>query len=376
MSAEPPLLSVLHQEIRTAGGRISFARFAELCLYHPQRGYYNTDRVKLGARGDFYTSGQAVPVFARLLAGYFERLWQELGQPARFDFVELGPGDGCFAAELLPWIVRRFPEFSSCLHYIAVEQSPVLRARLQEKLASLGARVRILETFPAVNSETSPFTGCVFANEFFDSLPFHILVRRAGQWLERYVGLEGDRLAWREENPSAAALVPQAQRLFASRRSEDRLSARIAELRPAAGQWMRAIAGSLARGEVLIVDYGYLTEEWHAGRFPEGSALAYRKHGVIDDLLASPGEQDLTAHVNFSQLMEVAEQSGLRQTTPLPQPQSRFLLALAERDQLQDAFADCASEAERQERARLFKTLVLPQGLGETFRVLQWRKRM
>ena len=376
MPSESLLLPILRQEIRAAGGQIPFARFLERCLYHPQHGYYNTERVKLGARGDFYTSAHAAPVFARLLARHFERLWLEFGHPARFDLVELGPGAGQFAAELLPWIARRFAEFSSCLHYTAIEQSAVLRARLQESLAVHGEGVRIVETLPAANNEAGKFTGCVFANEFFDALPFYILVWRGGRWLERYVCLDGDKLAWREDIPSEAALEQQAQRLFASRRSEDRHIVRVAELRPAATQWIQAIAGSLVRGEVLIVDYGYLREEWQVGRFPEGSALAYREHQVREDLLASPGEQDLTAHVNFSQLIEAAERSGLRPQTPLPQPQSRFLIALAEPDQLQDVFAGCTSDQERQERARLFKTLLLPQGMGETFRVLQLRKGM
>src|ERR1041384_4349842 len=124
MAVETPLMPLLRAEIAAAGGKITFARFMELCLYHPQLGYYNTDRVKLGKHGDFYTSAHLGPVFARLLARHFEMLWHKLGKPARFDLVELGPGDGWFAAELLPWIAKRFPHFSSPLHSLPLQPRP------------------------------------------------------------------------------------------------------------------------------------------------------------------------------------------------------------------------------------------------------------
>src|SRR3990172_860185 len=167
MVSETPLMPILQEEIRAAGGKITFARFMELCLYHAQYGYYNTERVKLGKHGDFYTSAHTGPVFARLLARHFELLWHELGKPERFDLVELGPGDGWFAAELLPWIAKRFPEFSSHLHYTAIEQSPVQRERLKEKLASFGDAIRITEALSGAAGEREGVTGCIFSNEFF-----------------------------------------------------------------------------------------------------------------------------------------------------------------------------------------------------------------
>ncbi|MBI3933209.1 MAG: SAM-dependent methyltransferase [Acidobacteria bacterium] len=377
MVTETPLMPILREEIRAAGGKITFARFMELCLYHPQYGYYNTARVKLGKHGDFYTSAHTGPVFARLLARHFELLWHELGQPERFDLVELGPGDGWFAAELLPWIAKRFPEFSAHFNYIAVEQSPIQRARLVDKLAPFAGCVRILEHFPDSAGEGKGITGCIFANEFFDALPVHILVWRNGRWLERYVCLEGEVPAWHEAHPSSPWLGEQAELALGLpptlREAEE---AWIAEVSPLAGYWMRRLGILLARGEALILDYGYTLEQWRQGRFSEGSALAYRQHQAVEDLLANPGEQDLTAHVNFSQLMEIGEQNGLRSWNPFPQAQANFLLELGEPDQFHDVFADCASDRERQQRAQLLKTLILPQGMGTTFQVLQFRKGM
>jgi SAM-dependent MidA family methyltransferase len=369
MPAETPLMPILREEIRAAGGRITFARFMELCLYHPQHGYYNTERVKLGKHGDFYTSAHLGPVFARLLARHFELLWRELAQPERFDLVELGPGDGWFAAELLPWVARRFPEFSSRLHYTAVEQSPVQRARLQEKLESCGADVQIVEELPAPPAGENGIVGCIFANEFFDALPVHILIGRHCGWAERYVCLANDTLAWCEAGPSSS----EPERV-ATRYLGDSKEGVVGEACVSADRWMEGVSRVLAHGEFMIVDYGYEAADWQEGRFPEGSAVGYHQHQVVNDLLATPGEQDLTAHVNFTHLRMAGKKCGLEPSLFLSQ--SRFLMDLAEPDQFHDVFADCATDRERQQRAQQLKTLILPQAMGETFQVLQFRKGM
>src|SRR3990172_2158885 len=257
MATETPLMPILREEIRAAGGKITFARFMELCLYHPQHGYYNTESVKLGKHGDFYTSAHAVPIFARLLASYFKMLWHELGKPERFDLVELGPGDGWFAVELLPWIAKRFPEFSSHFHYTAIEQSPVQRNRLQERLGPFAARSRILEKLPSPTSDADRITGCILANEFFDALPIHILVWRDDRWLERYVCLNAGMPAWREDVPSSPWLSEQSEFMVGlSPTLRESQESWIAEVCPLSGYWMRRWGLTLVRGEALIVDSG------------------------------------------------------------------------------------------------------------------------
>jgi SAM-dependent MidA family methyltransferase len=369
MSSESPLLPLLQQEIR-ARGPLPFARFMEACLCHPQFGYYNTDRPKLGKSGDFYTSAHVAPVFARILARHFERVWQRLGGPPRFDLVELGPGDGSLALELLAWVRKRYPEFYASLRYAGIEQSAHLRGRIQEKLREFVGRARIASEFASGKSEEATgICGCVFANEFFDALPIHILVWREGRWRERMVGWKRERLVWVEKGASLPGLAQQAESCFdPALEHADRPDGWTAEIRPQAAEWMRRISGSLAQGEVLIVDYGYTLQEWRGGRFPEGSALAYREHQVAEDLLGRPGDQDLTAHVNFTKLAEAGQSCGLRLVSL--ESQTRFLLRAGEPDEFADVFADCASDAERQRRARLLKTLIVPQAMGEAFRVL------
>lgn len=374
MPSESPLLPLLREEIRSSGP-LSFYRFMELCLYHPQYGYYSSGRRKLGAGGDFYTSAHLAPVFARLLAQHLERLWNDLGQPARFDLVELGPGDGALAGELLLWVRIRFPEFSAALHYLGVEQSVRGQVGIEERLQDFPDCARIVgsEDWLAGQAAAEEIQGCVFANEFFDALPLHGLVWRVEGWQERYVGFEEGKFRWVEGPPSAPDLAREAELRFAPNLpATEHPDGWTAELRPGARRWMERIARRLRRGHVLIVDYGYTLEEWRRGRFPEGSALAYRRHQAIYDLLADPGDQDLTAHVDFTELIETGEQAGLCLCSL--ESQAQFLLEIGREDEFGEVFRDCDSEAERLRRARSLKTLILPQGMGETFRVLRMEK--
>ncbi|MBI4442517.1 MAG: SAM-dependent methyltransferase, partial [Acidobacteria bacterium] len=344
------------------------------CLYHPELGYYNTERTKLGASGDFYTSAHVAPVFARVLARHFERLWKKLDCPSRFDLVELGPGDGLFASELLTWVEQYFPDFFSCLRYVAIEQGAHLRNRLQMSLSHFGSRITILPSLP-IPPNTDGFQGCVFASEFFDALPVHILIWRVGRWRERRVGLEGEKLVWVERELVEPGLAEQAElRFHAALPQADRQDGWVSEISPLATAWMARIGQCLARGQTLIVDYGYTLEEWRRGRFPEGSALAYRSHQVCYDLLAHAGDQDLTAHVNFTQLIEAGERAGLQLASF--QSQAQFLMELGQENEFADLFSDCRSDLERLRRSQLLKTLILPQGMGEAFRVLRMEKSL
>ncbi len=380
MTSDSPLLPIIVSEIE-ATGPISFARFMELCLCHPEHGYYCSERTRLGRDGDFHTSMHAGPVFARLLARRLHSLWQALDRPEKFDLMELGPGDGQMISELLPWVAHRFPDFSGHLHYTAIEQSAPFRDRLRENLAAFADRVHILNDVPSLPSEKDQLTGCIFANEFFDALPVHIMVWRGGRWRERRVSMKGDALDWIEQDATDSQMLSEAEKRFDPNTApEEREDSRVAELRPAAGEWMARAGGWLKRGEMVIVDYGYALGEWRHVRFPrfphfpQGSALAYWKHQVIEDLLARPGDQDLTAHVDFTGLMAAGEGAGL--SVADFSDQEKFLMEIGEQDQFQDVFSDCTTEPERLLRAQLLKMLIVPQGMGSTFRVLRMRKAM
>src|SRR5208337_3305258 len=164
----PKLRERIAEEIRREGP-IPFSRYMELCLYEPDLGYYSRAREQFGKAGDFYTSSDVHAVFGRLLARQFEEMWCALHSPERIDILELGPGRGLFARDVLDWSARQFPDFSRALHYGLVEQSPHLRSRLDERLSEHieAGKAQVFDSLADAASSAGE-SLIVFGNEFFD----------------------------------------------------------------------------------------------------------------------------------------------------------------------------------------------------------------
>ena len=352
-----PLATILAEDIR-ARGPITFAKYMDACLYYPQHGYYT--RPEQAPRRDYFTSVDASPIFGRLLARQFQEMWIQLGRPAEFLLVELGSGQGALAAQILDCVRECFPEFHRALQYVAVERSAVRRAAAEKLLAKhIAARhFATVADLPAVIP-----CGCIFSNEFFDALPVHRVVREGDALREIYVGLGTNGLCEQVgplSSPTLAEyLAEQEIALQEEQQAEINLEAcaRIAE-----------IGARLIRGSVLTIDYGHEAQELYDDRHMRGTLLAFEKHRASENYFRAPGQQDLTAHVNFTALDRHGKLGGLQRTGFTSQ--SNFLLGLARHSE----FADLQSAAMResqQSRARLlFKTLIYPEGMGETFRVL------
>ncbi|MGH9602489.1 MAG: SAM-dependent methyltransferase, partial [Terriglobales bacterium] len=154
------LRRVIADEI-AARGPIPFSRYMELCLYHPEQGYYMRGTEQFGKAGDFYTASDVHAVFGRLLARQFEEMWRALGSPARLELIELGPGRGLFARDVLDWSAKMFPDFFRALHYTLVERSPGLRGALGERLKQRVAegKVSIREDLEQTGTSQRPVPG-------------------------------------------------------------------------------------------------------------------------------------------------------------------------------------------------------------------------
>src|ERR1700734_3662313 len=163
----------IEEEIRSRGP-IPFSRYMEMCLYDEEHGYYTRNAAQFGKAGDFYTSSDVHAVFGRLLARQFDEMWRVLGSPATITLVELGPGRGLFAQDVLDWSEKKFPEFFRALHYLLVERSPALRQRIEDTLSRhlTSGRAEISSSASGVGTSEP---AIVFANEFFDALPVEIL---------------------------------------------------------------------------------------------------------------------------------------------------------------------------------------------------------
>jgi len=360
----------IEREIRR-GGPIPFSRYMQVCLYDPCDGYYSRNAEQFGKAGDFYTSSDVHAVYGRLLARQFDEMWRALDRPPQIETLELGPGRGLFARDVLDWCNKKFPDFFAALTYTLQESSAALRAKLQNTLENHIASGKAVVSAGSLEGGSAAVDIhrslppdaplIVFANEFFDALSVEIL----GAAGKLHIALENNRLheTW---------LPPLAEELeFLDRYGVHPGPGERIEVPMLAQDWMGKIARSIGRGRlleiVIVVDYGYTRNEQLAGRY-RGTLMAYRRHSASPDPYQAPGEQDLTAHVNFTALAGACEQAGMQVEKLLTQ--SQFLMGIGARNQFADAFEDCRVPQERAKVALQLKHLVTPVGMGENFQVL------
>ncbi len=372
----------IEQEIRERGP-IPFSRYMEMCLYDPDQGYYARNAEQFGKAGDFYTSSDVHAVFGRLLARQFDAMWRALDQPSQIEILELGPGRGLFARDVLDWSRKKFPDFFGAVHYTLQESSPALQAKLRDNLREhIGTgKAAVPEERPSLAQRFSagkatmdhqvpegrptlihrccpPATSLIiFANEFFDALPVEILSDHG----KLHLALEENRLReiWL---PPAAEELEFLDRYGVHPEPGERMEVPLVAL-----NWMKQIANAISRGYLLIIDYGYTRAEQLAGHH-RGTVMAYRHHSASSNPYQAPGEQDITAHVNFTALAAAACDAGM-EVQPL-RTQSQFLMRIGEANQFADAFEDCRMPQERAKVALQLKHLVTPAGMGENFQVL------
>jgi NADH dehydrogenase [ubiquinone] 1 alpha subcomplex assembly factor 7 len=298
-------MTPLEAELRriiAADGPLSVATYMTLCLGHPMHGYYTT-RDPLGRAGDFITAPEISQMFGELIGLWAAAVWQMMGSPARVALVELGPGRGTLMADALR-AARVVPAFAAAVHVHLVEMSPMLQSCQREALAAVDVPVAWHSAFTEVPS--GPLI--VIANEFFDALPVHQAVKTPSGWHERMVGISS-------EGKLAFALAPDPIPGFAT------IVPGLPVNAPPGGifEWRSGdIAADVARrlaqhaGAALIIDYGH-------GESAAGDTLqAVGRHGFADPL-ATPGEVDLTAHVDFAALARTASAAGARVHGPMSQ---------------------------------------------------------
>ncbi|MBI4462129.1 MAG: SAM-dependent methyltransferase [Acidobacteria bacterium] len=359
MPATRPVTSltpILLDRIRR-DGCITFAAFMKACLYDSEHGYYSRQRAK--AVEDYYTSPEVHSIFGRLLARQFHEMWELLGCPAQFDLVEFGAGNGTLAASVLGWIEQNSPQLARATRVVLVERSDSLRAQGEKNLErGTSLPIRWMGRLPS-----GSFTGCFYSNEFVDALPVHRVVQRAGGLREIFVAARGDELVTEEGELSSPALAD-----YLARYATPLAIGQEAEVNLLALPWLEKVARELSRGFLLTIDYGHVAAELYSVVRPAGTLLAYRAHRVSEDVLAWPGAQDLTAHVNFTALIEHGRRIGL---LPLGfTSQAKFLLALGRGNEFADLSVTGATEAERYQARLRLKQLIYPEGMGETFKVL------
>jgi len=320
------MLEKLQAEIGRAGGWIPFARYMELAL----QAYYGRSDRQFGERGDFVTAPELGSLFGRTLA----RQLRELEGP----ILELGAGSGALAEALTGELGGR--------DYFVLETSAALRAR---QAARLGSRVKFLDSLPRA------FRGVVLANEVVDAMPVHLVAWRENGIMER--GVTG-KLEW-EERPAQGSVLEEAKKIAAA-------PGYVSEIGLAGRAWMRTMAEILEQGVVFVIDYGFPRREYYHPERSMGTLMCHSRHRAHADPFRNPGEEDITAHVDFSALAQAAVGAGLEILGYASQAQ--FLVNCGITDVLEQAnvenalrYAPIAAEAQK---------LLSPAEMGELFKVL------
>jgi SAM-dependent MidA family methyltransferase len=324
---DPRLAARIREEIR-ASGPMPFARFMELALYDPEGGYYRSADARPGRGGDFLTAPELHPIFGEMLARAVEDAWQTLGRADPFFVQEHGAGDGALAEPLLGALP---PE----IRYSAVEVDDRRLVALRDRLTAAGLADRLVDDMP------KPFDGVVVANEVLDALPVHRVRRRGDELLELAVDTTPDATFIEVEiEPTTPAL---AERLTAE--DIELVDGQTAEVALAIDRWVATAAASLARGRLIVIDYGAPADAlYDPARRRDGTLRAYVRHQVSDDPYRFVGRQDLTAHVDATAVERAAAAAGL--TTVGMTKQAEALMGLGIEDRLREIQADPATTFE------------------------------
>jgi SAM-dependent MidA family methyltransferase len=343
------LVEVIRQEIETAGGWISFARYMELALYAPGLGYYAAGAQKLGAGGDFVTAPEISPLFARTLA----RQAAEIVAVTEGSILELGAGSGRLAADLLRALeaLDALPE-----RYAILEVSADLQARQRERIAA--AAPHLLSRVVWLRELPPRWRGLVLANEVLDALPVHLVVNDGGIWRERGVTW-ADGFGWQD----AGIASPKLAAATAQLPNEDGY---LTEINLAASGLTASLAEMLEAGTLLVIDYGFGWREYYHPQRSTGTLICHYRHHAHDDPFFLPGLQDITAHVEFTAIAEAGIDRGLAlqgYTT-----QARFLVNCGITELLQSVPVE--DTANYLPMVAGVQKLLSPSEMGELFKVM------
>jgi SAM-dependent MidA family methyltransferase len=353
------LAELLAQRIRQTG-RVTFHDWMAEALYHPEFGYYNrADLVRWGPLGDYRTSPERSELFAATFARYFVSLYEQLGQPTELNLVEMGAGNGEFAAGVLAKLKRNFPHIFGATRYLIIEKSEVSREVAKERLHEFRDRVAFAAEEPKALQ-----SGILFTNELLDAFPVHRLTLHGGELKELYVSMDDEgRFVWVVDNPSSQKVI-DAYRTHVSSLTENQ----IVELNLSISDWLKKVATIFTSGYLITVDYGAEASELYSEHRPNGTVRAFRRHEFVDDLLSDPGECDITSSVNWTFVESEGKKHGfeVRQFARL----DRFLLQAGILEELEFRLAEAASEAEKSSLTTSAREMILPGGMASSFQVL------
>src|SRR3972149_2119109 len=344
-------------------GKITFAGFMQMALYHPKYGYYNSDKERVGRFGDYYTSPTVHGIFGELIAKQLEEMWRFMGKET-FTIVEMGANKGWLCCDIIQSIKKEYPVFYDNFHYIIVESNPYAKEKQRLLLECIHVTEEKVSwhTYSEDGFSFDRIQGCFLSNEFVDALPVHRLKVKNKVLKEIYVSYNDSGFFEIDDAVSTEALKRYHEI------SQIHLNeGQVCEVNPGAAEWLRHVSEKLRKGFVLTIDYGDTIDGLYRENGSDGTLRCYYKHTVNRDYYERPGEQDITAHVDFTNLMNAGRTVGLEVAGFTKQ--SHYLIALGILERLSNTNKDI-------ETILKAKNLFHPEGMGEVFKVLIQHKNV
>lgn len=350
-----------------SNGPITFAKFMQLALYHEEYGYYSSEKTRIGKEGDFYTSPCVHPAFGEIIGRFIHKVYRTLNIH-EFTIVEMGAGKGYLALDVLDSIKRDQPEFYRSLNYLIVEISPGLIEEEKTVLKDHLHKIRFLRSISEIESEE--VGGVLISNELLDSFPFHRLKYTGNDFQEIYVGLRKDQFTEILDSLSTTEL-----KNYIDRYDLEFIEGQEIEINLNAKQWLLNVSRILSKGFVVTIDYGFKATELFAPIRTTGTYMCFYKHEANENPYDHIGEQDITAHVDFSNLVLAGndvELETVKYTT-----QGQFLIDWGILDIIEkNSIKNKADELSYQKDILAIKNLFLPDLMGGKFKVLIQAKNL
>jgi SAM-dependent MidA family methyltransferase len=346
-AATPSLRERIIATIAARGG-VPFPEYLEIALYDPELGYYSRAGTQVGRNGDFFTSVSVGPLYGRLLARRFLGWWETNGKPGAWRILEIGAHDGMLAADILSELRLLSAPAWQALEYAIAEPLPRLRGLQKAYLEPLASRLQVAEGFGGIASH--PLPGVAFGNEILDALPFHLIEIKGGVWHELHVivGKNGTlALEPRETSLPLSGAFPEGYRT---------------EVRTIYPDFLSSITACLTDGLLVFADYGFAAPEYYDVYRSSGTLRTFSSHRAGEDPFAAPGETDITAHVDFTDLAKAAGALGYAPTAF--HSQGSYLTHLAKPLILAGGMDDPKTIAQ-------FRTLTHPAHLGARFHIIE-----
>lgn len=344
-------------------GKITFAEFMHMALYHPKYGYYNSDKERIGKFGDYYTSPVVHKIFGELLAKQLEEMWR-ITKETPFTVVEMGANTGWLSHDIIQCIKKEYPIFYDVLHYIIVETNPHAKEKQKLLLDSIDINDDKISwhTYSDDGFSFDRINGCFLSNELLDAMPVHRLKAKNKVLQEIYVSYNNSGFFEIDDEASTPALKKYHEncQIYLKEGQEYEVNLDVAE-------WLRHVSEKLRKGFVITIDYGDTTDGIYRENGSDGTLRCFYNHMVNQNYYERLGEQDITAHVDFTNLMNTGKSLGLEVTGFTKQ--SHFLIALGILENLNNTKKDI-------ETILKVKNLFHPEGMGDIFKVLIQHKNI